>query len=314
MAKKKRKKRLVTFIRRLAAKSKESDAFVRKMRNYANKLEDYEKHIGKKLYTQDFNYERIEDYIYYLKTKKPYRTSTMRAFISKIKEYLSKARECGYKVNSTFAEVKLPADDYEGVALTNTEVNTLLNMKGLTKTEERIRAWFVFDCACGLRYSDLSTILEITIKEDYFRLKTQKTKTGVVIPKHYIIVKLLEKHGGKMPPLVSAQYYNRKIKDICKKAGINKEVVIERYEGLEFKKRKYEKWQLISAHTARRTFATNAYLAGIRTARIMLITGHKTESSFFAYIKINKEENAETLSRHSFFTGSTDSTIAEAVP
>lgn len=64
-----------------------------------------------------------------------------------------------------------------------------------------------------------------------------------------------------------------------------------------------EKWQVISSHTARRSFATNAYLAGIPVFRIMLITGHKTEESFFRYIRIGKAENARELAQHPFFAG-----------
>lgn len=57
----------------------------------------------------------------------------------------------------------------------------------------------------------------------------------------------------------------------------------------------------VSSHTARRTFATNAYLAGILPARIMLITGHKTEQAFFRYIRIDKVRNAQELAQMDFF-------------
>ena len=54
-------------------------------------------------------------------------------------------------------------------------------------------------------------------------------------------------------------------------------------------------------HVARRSFATNAYLAGIPAISIMKFTGHKTESSFLKYIKVNQERNAELLMNHEFF-------------
>ncbi len=37
-----------------------------------------------------------------------------------------------------------------------------------------------------------------------------------------------------------------------------------------------ENWQLITTHTARRSFATNQYLSGAPILTIMAITGHKT--------------------------------------
>ena len=62
-----------------------------------------------------------------------------------------------------------------------------------------------------------------------------------------------------------------------------------------------EKCDMVTSHTARRSFATNAYRAGIPSLSIMQITGHSTESSFMKYIRVSKEENAISLSKHSFF-------------
>jgi hypothetical protein len=57
----------------------------------------------------------------------------------------------------------------------------------------------------------------------------------------------------------------------------------------------------MSSHTARRTFATNAHLSGIAERDIMLITGHKTTSSFYKYIRSSSMENAIKIANHNFF-------------
>lgn len=62
-----------------------------------------------------------------------------------------------------------------------------------------------------------------------------------------------------------------------------------------------EKWQLITTHTARRSFATNAFLAGVPTISIMKITGHKSELVFMHYIKISSEQNALLMLEHDHF-------------
>lgn len=67
-----------------------------------------------------------------------------------------------------------------------------------------------------------------------------------------------------------------------------------------------EKCDAISTHTARRSFATNAYKAGVPTIAIMKVTGHKKESNFMKYIKVSAEENAEMLKSHPFFIGKSD--------
>ena len=63
----------------------------------------------------------------------------------------------------------------------------------------------------------------------------------------------------------------------------------------------FKKYELITTHTARRSFATNAYLAGVPTISIMKLTGHKTEQVFMKYISISQKENAASIMGHKFF-------------
>ena len=54
-----------------------------------------------------------------------------------------------------------------------------------------------------------------------------------------------------------------------------------------------EKFNLISSHVCRRSFATNYYGDNrFTTAELMAITGHKTETVFLNYIGKTKEEHA----------------------
>ena len=60
----------------------------------------------------------------------------------------------------------------------------------------------------------------------------------------------------------------------------------------------YQKWELLSSHTGRRSFATNEYLAGTPSITIKAITGHKTEEAFLRYIKLTPNEHAILLKQH----------------
>jgi hypothetical protein len=55
---------------------------------------------------------------------------------------------------------------------------------------------------------------------------------------------------------------------------------------------------LLTTHTARRSFATNEFLAGTPTLTIMAITGHKTEKAFLRYIKLVPSDHARLLKEH----------------
>jgi hypothetical protein len=58
------------------------------------------------------------------------------------------------------------------------------------------------------------------------------------------------------------------------------------------------KWELVTTYAARRSFATNEYLAGTPTVTIIAITGHKTEKAFLRYIKLTPNEHAKLLKQH----------------
>ena len=79
-------------------------------------------------------------------------------------------------------------------------------------------------------------------------------------------------------------------------AGINETITKDTYKSgkaISFKRKKY---QLITTHTARRSFATNMYKRGYSPIVIMSITGHKKESTFLKYIRITNEESVRMIS------------------
>lgn len=49
---------------------------------------------------------------------------------------------------------------------------------------------------------------------------------------------------------------------------------------------------MLLSHTARRSFATNAYKAGVPLPSIQAITGHSSEAQLRRYLKLDAEEKA----------------------
>jgi len=97
------------------------------------------------------------------------------------------------------------------------------------------------------------------------------------------------------PQKTNASIFNKRIKDLCKLAGINQ--VIKGYKMNSTMKRielvKFPKYELITSHTMRRSFATN-YFGKIETPILMEITGHSRESTFLSYIGENPNKDAVT--------------------
>ena len=169
---------------------------------------------------------------------------------------------------------------------------------------DKVRDLFLIGCYTGLRFSDFTQIQPENINKENSMLfiRTQKTSERVAIPLHKTVRTILEKHKNKLPKAFSNQAMNSYIKDIGSLAKINEliETTITRAGIVE--KTVLPKYKLISTHTARRSFATNLFIADVPSISIMKITGHKTERSFMQYIRITQEQNADKLLTHPFFT------------
>ena len=153
----------------------------------------------------------------------------------------------------------------------------------------RIRDVFVLNCYTGLRHSDWSKVLRENIQDGKLFVKTQKTNEPVIIPVKPLVREILDKYDTIYIP--SNQKTNDSLRWIGQKAH-------EKKLGTG----NFKKWLEIRTHTARRSFATNAYLAGIPMRDIMQITGHRTTGSFLTYIRATKIETAEKLKDHPFFS------------
>ncbi len=177
------------------------------------------------------------------------------------------------------------------------------NLNRTIQIIDNIKKRFLIGCYTALRVSDFKRIDLDNVKKGFIVIKPKKgTKKNadVIIPIHPVVKGIIDS-GFDFEKKVYDQDINQWIKEVCRVVGINDKVSVTRTEGGKQVERVYEKWQLVTTHTARRSGATNMFKAGIPSISIMKITGHKTEKSFLKYIKISAEENAEILAGHPFF-------------
>lgn len=233
-----------------------------------------------------------------------YKPNVIGKFIKEIKVMMRYAHENGYTLNEDFKNrhFKVLQEQAETVYLNEEELAALYALE-LPVNKAQIRDNFLISCYTSLRYSDISRLerRHINFDNNTIVITTQKTGAVVVIPIHPIVKDILSYYDNQPPKAQCNQVTNRVIKDLCRSAGIILPVNIMETRGGEKIEVTYEKCQLVSSHTARRSFATNAFKSGMPTLSIMQITGHKTESSFMRYIRVSKEENAATLQSHAFF-------------
>lgn len=105
------------------------------------------------------------------------------------------------------------------------------------------------------------------------------TKEPVTIPIKPIVAYIFDKYrenGSILPKPLSNQKMNKYLKELGEFAQINEEVITYKSIGGKRQEEKKLKYEMISTHTARRSFATNAFKSGVPSISIMRITGHKT--------------------------------------
>jgi integrase len=250
-------------------------------------------------------YENFKDYIL---NEKKLLTNTFGKQIRTLKSFLNLATEKGVNTNNAFKGrlFKSPQENITHIYLTTDEIDLIYKADVKEKKYlDRVRDLFLIGCHTGLRFSDFTQLKEENLEQTksgfVLNVKTKKTNERVVIPMKPVVKEIWDKYEGNLPRAISNQKMNEYLKELGKIAEISKMEIIIKTSGKEVREIISPKYELITTHTARRSFATNAYLSNIPAISIMKFTGHLTESSFMKYIKVSQERNAELLGSHPFF-------------
>lgn len=211
--------------------------------------------------------------------------------IKNLKAFLNYAMDNEYTGQINLKKFKVLQEEAQTVYLTEQELLRLHYLAGLNDRLSHVRDNFCFGCFTGLRFSDIQKLNKSNFKEDTIEIRTDKTKGFLKIPLNDYALEILKRNEGKfknkpLPPGISNQKTNQYIKELGQKAAIMEDVEMEKYTGslkVLVKKKKYE---LLSSHTARRTFVTLALEKGIRPEIVMAMTGHSNYNTFKKYIKI----------------------------
>ena len=241
------------------------------------------------------------DFTAYLTKKEGLAVNSVGKYIQTLKVFLNEATAKGINVKLDYksSRFKVLKEDADSIYLTESELKSLNSLDLASKPRlERVRDLFLVGCYTGLRFSDFTAIRPEYIKDGLIRMEQFKTMGKVVIPCHPVVTALLDKYNGKLPQAISNQKMNDYLKEVCQLAGLTSQEGKGITKGGARVVRSFEKWQLVSTHTARRSFATNMYLLGIPAITIMRITGHKTEKAFMRYIKLDEEQHAKIIAMH----------------
>lgn len=209
------------------------------------------------------------------------------------------AYESGATRHPGYRELRTRWRTADTVYLTKAEVDALWDAP-LEGRDADARDLFVLGVYTAARFQNYSALSVENIRDGLLEFVQPKTGGRVLLPVSPRVEEVLSRHGGAAPRMTQ-QELNRRIKGICRGLGIDAPVDVTGRRSGRTEITRRRKWEMVSAHTARRTGATLLYLSGVPTRQCMMLTGHTTEENFRKYIRVTKEENARMLADNPFF-------------
>jgi site-specific recombinase XerD len=282
-----------------------------------NKIKEFRPHltfeqIDKKFYTDLVRWLNNLDLPNGKDKTKKMALNTVGTYIKELKRIMNYATDQGANKNLAYRDFKKPSEDVFNVYLTEKEIEKIYKLKitadtikslhmeeddqghwggqhisSRIKALEQAKRLFVIGCWTGLRvecYLNIDPDIQIITegKKTFLHAVLNKKGPKLKIPVHRFVREIV---AEGWPKSISEQKFNDHIKILGRMAGISETVLYAKTEGgkrLEYAQQKYE---LITSHTARRSFASNLLIRGIPTRFIMAATGHKTEANFNKYVQ-----------------------------
>jgi integrase len=297
-----------------------------------HKMEEFEKQYHTKLRFIDIDihfYNKFKKWLLeqtYTKGKKEYHFTKnyIGGIFKNIKTFMNETKKTGLHSFTGFehSDFKVESEDTDAIYLNMSEIEKIYsidfteslllqngydarpqNLKRAITSLNEERDRFLIGCFTALRHSDYSRLESLHFRNDIIAIWTRKKDKKVYIPMHHLLRKILERRNNVLPAPISDQKHNSQIKEIGKLAGIGEEILLTKTRGGIRKNIIGKKYEFITTHTARRSGASNMYLAGIDIKFIQDILGHSKIEQTLKYIKVAAEENAKRLLEHPYFTG-----------
>lgn len=274
---------------------------IRSYKSTLARIREYESKVKRKIDFETIDLEFYEMFRKYLISDCKLLNNSIGKHIKILKTFLNYATDKGINQNLAYKKFKVSTEQVDIVYLTEKE---LLNLNSIELKSDRlknVRDVFCLACFTGLRFSDLHKIKTENIADGTITLRTEKTKDILTIPLNDYALEIIDRHTTNdkihLPHIITNQKMNEYLKELGEVAEFDDLVEKHRYSGSKKVTTKTEKYNLITTHTARRTFVTLALEKGFRPEVVMEMTGHKNYATFKRYIKITSKVKKEEMKR-----------------
>ena len=280
-----------------------SNNSIRNLKRFYDLIQEFESDFGQSIMLDTIDHMLVNAFKEWLLTEKEYSLNNAGLQLKLLKMICKEAERMSINVNPYTRHIESftqKSKDRILQTISFEEIKQIKALRDLPSTLENARKWMLIGLYVGQRVSDLLALkplqlrfIEKGVYIDIDQQKTDKYVTVGVVDKE--VIQILKKN---FPYSISAQLFNRQIKQICQIAGIYE--MVSGYKLCSKTRRKklgtHPKYILLSSHDLRRSFATN-YFGKIETPILMQITGHSKESTFLSYIgtQVNKDTYADAF-------------------
>ena len=280
-----------------------SNNSIRNLKRFYDLIQEFESDFGQSIMLNTIDHMLVNAFKEWLLTEKEYSLNNAGLQLKLLKMICKEAERMSIEVNPYTRHIESftqKSKDRVLQTISFEEIKKIKAIRDLPSTLENARKWILIGLYVGQRVSDLLNLkpsqlrfIESGVYIDINQQKTDKYVTVGVVDKE--VIQILKQ---RFPYAISAQLFNRQIKQICQIAGIYEMVI--GYKLCSKTRRKklgtHPKYSLVSSHDLRRSFATN-YFGKIETPILMQITGHSKESTFLSYIgtQVNKDTYADAF-------------------
>jgi integrase len=287
-------------------KNELSKASLKKLNVIKALIERFEAFTNKVYYINDIDINFKLSFENYCKSEN-YAPNTIARTINFIKTICYHARNNGIETHFQLDSITTKYHKVEKVYLNLDELKLIEKVQLENDNQLNARDWLLISCETGQRVSDFLKFTKemIRYQGDKPLIEFTQVKTGKImtVPLSKKVMAILKKRKGNFPKSMSDQKYNDYIKEVCKTAKLNNKVKgsiieVDKKNGIKRKKTGvFEKWQLVTSHIGRRSFATNNY-GRIPTSLLIGATGHSSEKLFLEYIGKSDEQKALQLAEY----------------
>lgn len=253
-------------------------AYIWKHPNRVKVVSRFKQLLGHKPKWEDITDDNLRDFFEELKLA--YSPNSVRTICAEIKAVIRENDETRNIPSPSFGKIlkarQVPA---QAVYLTDKEIKRIINYHPRGRTQRYVQRMFIIECLTGARRSDCENITTDNIIVDdtndsgrFISYVSQKSKTEVKVPIHkwlrpFLVCNPIEEQQCRNMDIST---FNKVLRHICARCEIDERVKIF----TAGKSESGEKWQFVSSHTGRRSFATNLAKKGIPLEQIALLMGH----------------------------------------